>query len=455
MTHATLRVDNPSLARRGLDVGDDAFLGLPEGATRLELFILVRDVGRSLGLTTGDIAHLEYLLRFTREGDWEPGTVGPVVYKSVSGMAAELGLSERQVHRREKKLFGLGFLRWRDSGNRRRYGKRDGEGRLLFAYGADLSPLAEHFDELVRLKAQHHQRLEAFAAAKRRYSRLRQQIHVRLLEAFERGVDVEDVSAAHKALPRLAASMRSEEAATVVETAQGLVERLDAALAACSPANETDAAGRPVEAPVDNPTHEPPSARGDMYMKPQKVRPVGRFGPTHRTTRELPLSIESTGNRPVHNDGKSVAERGPSGGGRDEPPRLLLDGRNHGAPDCGARHISLRQAVATAGGGFLEHLWPVGPVVTIADLVEAADARRREIEVHASAWHEARRIMGDYGAALAVIVIDRNLDHPETPIRSPGGVLRAMSDRAKVGALYLHRSVYGILERDGRREALA
>ena len=351
MTHDTLCVDSTSLAHRGADVGDDGFAGLPEGATRLELFILVRDVGRSLGLTTGNIAHLEYLLRFTRGGDWEAGAVGPVVYKSVFGMAAELGVSERQVHRRERKLFRLGLLRWRDPGNRRRFGKRDGRGRLLFAYGADLSPLAERFGELVRLKAEHDQRLKAFAAAKRRYSRLRQQIHVRLLEAGERGLDVENLATAHKALPRLTASMLCDEAAAVVETAQGLVVRLDVVLAAHATTGETDTTARPVEAPVDNLLDDSESAVEDLCSSPRKVRPVGRFGPTHRTTRELPLSIESTRNRPVQNGEADVTARGSGCCGRDEPPRLVPDDRNREAPDSGARHITLRQAVAVAGIG--------------------------------------------------------------------------------------------------------
>ena len=342
-----------------------------------------------------------------------------------------------------------------DQGNFRRYGKRDRERRLLFACGVDLSPLAERFGELVRLKAERDARFEAFAAAKRRYARVRRQVHLRLLEANERGVDVEDVSAARKALPRLEASMIGIEAATVVETAQGLVERLDTLLAA-HPLTERAETGAPVDAPaptqgaVDNAANGAPGSLNKVWTHPQKFRPVGRKPPTLTTTKELQFSIESTGNRPVHNDGTGVTVRGPRGEGCDEPPSLPPDDRHHGVSDTGAQHISLHQAIAAAGVGFLEHLWPAGSVVTGADLVDAAGARRREIRIHACAWHEARRVMGDYGAALAVIVIDRNLNHPETPIRSPGGVLRAMSDRARAGALYLHRSVYGILDRDGR-----
>ncbi|WP_132940165.1 replication initiation protein RepC [Varunaivibrio sulfuroxidans] len=84
----------------------------------------------------------------------------------------------------------------------------------------------------------------------------------------------------------------------------------------------------------------------------------------------------------------------------------------------------------------------------VADLVDAAGRLCPHLEISRSAWVAACAVMGRAAAAVAVIVIDRNMEHPETPIRSPGGVLRAMTARAKVGELHLEKSIFGILERD-------
>ena len=104
----------PRRGRRGLEAaGDDSFPGLPDGATHHELFALLERAGPALGMTDGDIAHLSYLLHYTKEDDWEAGAVGPVVYQSVEMMAVERGVSDRQINYREHKLHELGLIRWR------------------------------------------------------------------------------------------------------------------------------------------------------------------------------------------------------------------------------------------------------------------------------------------------------------------------------------------------------
>jgi replication initiation protein RepC len=55
--------------------------------------------------------------------------------------------------------------------------------------------------------------------------------------------------------------------------------------------------------------------------------------------------------------------------------------------------------------------------------------------------------MGRFDAALAVLVLDRNRSHPVNPVRSPGGALRAMTDRARSGDLNIDASIFAILRR--------
>jgi replication initiation protein RepC len=62
-----------------------------------------------------------------------------------------LGLSETQAKAINRALMEAGLITMRDSPNGKRYGQRDRDGRIIEAYGFDLSPLAARYTELVRV----------------------------------------------------------------------------------------------------------------------------------------------------------------------------------------------------------------------------------------------------------------------------------------------------------------
>ena len=70
-----------------------------------------------------------------------------------------------------------------------------------------------------------------------------------------------------------------------------------------------------------------------------------------------------------------------------------------------------------------------------------------QLGVNGSAWQEAVDAMGDFRAALCVLVTDANRDHPATPVRNPGGHLRALARRYRSGQLNLVGSLIGLSER--------
>jgi replication initiation protein RepC len=57
--------------------------------------------------------------------------------------------------------------------------------------------------------------------------------------------------------------------------------------------------------------------------------------------------------------------------------------------------------------------------------------------------------MGDHGAALCVLLIDANRNHPTSPVHNPGGALRAMTKRQKNLKLNLVGSLIGLARRRG------
>src|SRR3982751_1949914 len=120
----------------------EAFEGLPQEVDRYDLLILVKRAGKGAGFTSAMIELLDYYMAFTRECDWEQGA-RPIVYQSVSKTALDFGVSERQIQKTEQALFKAGAITWNDSGNHRRYGQRHQKtGRIEYAFGVDLTPLA-------------------------------------------------------------------------------------------------------------------------------------------------------------------------------------------------------------------------------------------------------------------------------------------------------------------------
>ena len=55
--------------------------------------------------------------------------------------------------------------------------------------------------------------------------------------------------------------------------------------------------------------------------------------------------------------------------------------------------------------------------------------------------------MGDFAAALAVLVIDARIADPIRPVHSPGGTLRAFIRHSRAGTLNLAGSLIGLIGR--------
>lgn len=81
------------------------------------------------------------------------------------------------------------------------------------------------------------------------------------------------------------------------------------------------------------------------------------------------------------------------------------------------------------------------------DFIEAAARRVPELGINDSAWEEAVNQMGPMRAALSILIVDANREHPATPVRSPGGLLRTFTRFHRAGRLNLNGSLIGLIER--------
>ena len=192
----TFSFSNPPLGVGGRVASDrhhealamcEDFAGLEQGVNHYDLLLLVKKTGRETGFTPRMIHLLEYYMMFTRDIDWEEGS-RPIVYQSLSRTALDLNISERMVQKLEKALFEAGAISWHDSGNHKRYGQRDAEtGRILYAFGVELTPLA-YLKPMLEEKL-HEKQLyqDAWTETKRQISWYRSQIRGLLLQWQEEG----------------------------------------------------------------------------------------------------------------------------------------------------------------------------------------------------------------------------------------------------------------------------
>ncbi|MBL9170324.1 MAG: hypothetical protein JNN07_21490 [Verrucomicrobiales bacterium] len=401
------------------------FAGLEANTDRYRLLLLVKRAGKAAGFSARMIHLLDYYMAFTRDSDWEEGA-RPVVYQSLSKTALDLGVSERQIQRLEQALFEAGALTWNDSGNHRRYGQRCAKtGRILYAYGVDLTPLA-YLKADLEAKLQEKELYDrAWMETKRQISWHRRQICGRMAEA-EEGADRPDWM--------LSAATRYQALAVPIRTYMSL-EDLRALLASHRELHREITAD--AEGPHEVRKSDKPSSDDDRNV-------------AHNNLTNQESSDESdTGRRAASCFRESVVEPvSPKSEGKAARDRSREEGAQDLVLATGIQHISPKQILNAASERFKAHI-PIEPrPMNWNDLVEAAYRLKSELQISQSNWGEACLTLGRIGATVCLVLTDQAMQRENDPVRKPGAYFRAMVNRAHTGELRLHSSVFGILKRE-------
>jgi replication initiation protein RepC len=144
----------------------NGFAGAPAGSRkRLRFLAAFEEAEPYLGLPTHTSKLVRWLVNQTRDCDWEEGS-RPIAWPGARRQQELLGLSPRRVKALNRVLFGAGIFVMRDHPTGKRFGRRGPDGRIVEAYGFDLSPIALRYDEFVRIAAE-------AAAERERMRRLR------------------------------------------------------------------------------------------------------------------------------------------------------------------------------------------------------------------------------------------------------------------------------------------
>lgn len=392
-----------------------AFTGLPSGITIKAVAASARRAAPLLGVNRSHLALIDLLTDHAQPHDFIDGS-GGIVWCSNAWLAARGNWSEDYVQKMLRQLIERGLLGAVDSPNGKRYGARDAQGRIVFAYGIDLRPLAARHEELKALAAEVRRQHEERAGLARRLTiaaRAICQLAETAIEHAAAGADwfaeAETASLARRHCARI---RQADRLGVVVTQVEGRLEALKALL-------------------VPQLAEQPPclAPSGAVESPPRHVRQAG-----HRTTTE--------GNSIKRTRCDASGERGGSGGAGAKTEGACCEERI--LDDLDAHKVTeafVAKACPDACADLIgDPTWPI--------LHERARNEGRMLGVTPQCWTEAQRVMGPVGAAAAMLLVvqKRRMGLIETP----GAYFRALTKRAATGALELGRSFHGL--RDAARK---
>ena len=419
------------------------FAGLEAHEHRFEIIHLLRQAGAHCGWRSNDVDFLEQLIVTTPARDWTPGR-RPIVWRSLTDMAVERGVSPDTVRRLEQRLVALGAMVWRDSGNHARFAVRDREGNVIDAYGLDLSPAAALVPGLRRLKAdieaQRRERKHLTTAL----SAACCQAGASIEHARRAGViEAHAADASRDELERLRA-IRVTDQSTPIAEAQANLERLDAITGEVRALMNTEEPVPVVDDPAPGSSNDEPivdnnAAAGDKLCE-ETASTCTSASPGSQNCKPLLLQITEPQKNTEVIPPRSKNDH-PDNAPTPEPVRNSRQDEVIGVPPL--------EVVLGIVPRWMSATLPDGQCWSWRALGEAAGHAARRLGISPHALADAREHLGDEGAGAAVSLIAGK--HARGLIERPGGYLRALVHRSQRGELHLARSLYGLFH-DTQRE---
>jgi replication initiation protein RepC len=354
-----------------------------------------------LGISPRLVHAVDWLFRFTQPQDWEKGG-RPIVWPSASMQQDSLGLSLTQVKEINRRLIELGLLTMKDSPNGKRYGMRDPKGRIVEAYGFDLSPIAARHSEFVQLAEEARAERQLMGRLRRRATIARKGV-VQILEtATEYGFAGGEWLSLAEDLAAITRALKATERLEDMEAGVMSLERRQAA------------ARERLEVLLKLVDSDP---------KQSEIRPhQHNYKRSPNPKKDTVITIE---------DCSAEGEGAQNPAAPPQRPKTAEKGRVHG--------ISPDEIVRLAPK---LKLYLARPSPTWPEIVDAADWLRHDLGVSKSLWGEACVAMGRELAAVALAIVSaKEAGHFRT---TPGGYFHGMVAKAAAGELHLERTVWAM-----------
>ncbi|MDW9782831.1 replication protein C [Sinorhizobium meliloti] len=385
--------------------------------TRAQLAVLAQSL-TCAGLINGTESHLLVALINTAPAESFDKSGRPIVFKSNQQLAFEIGRSIGRVSRMLSRLFDAGLITMQDSGNYKRYPIRNGDGEITDGCGIDLRILIVRYAELDELVRQVRAEKKAADAALRRYRGALRNARYALSAAAELSAQVFD---------RIGS--RIERVSDVVEAvgkgSSGMLRRATAIL----------------EWLVER-LMQLPRRSAEVSETNNMTCPHVENGMHIQITTPHPFDDSSEERRSAYAEQSHSLKAGSASKWAFEeslrPGRSEINQRRRLPEAMVALQDVLRAVPALKTFGLAPSSW--------AELARAIPLMCRFAGISEDARARAVEQMGEKQAAVAVAVTLEKYDRQE--VSSPGGYLRAMTDRARAGELHLARSVFGLAARN-------
>ncbi|GAW37335.1 hypothetical protein RA2_04412 [Roseovarius sp. A-2] len=393
-------------------------------------------VAAAIGLRAQDLLLLDTFAAFTQPQDWEQGR-RPIVWASNNFLMEQTGFSLSTLRRHVRRLAELGLIWIKDSPNGKRYGRRDEDGVIVEAYGFDLAPLAARTEEFETLHAQLKEERALCASLRNVVTITRRVIRAKIDRALESGLRgpwkqlEEEFAVLLQGLPkRTTAANRLMD---IVDWFKAFKDRVEQAFeAAFDCPEESDAKPSPLQVfSTDN-----------VIPINVNMTPTGVSNDTHILTTNQHDPVNSNRFETKHAAG--VAPEMPKSEGVDRLEGENLDIAWSTHTNKRTSEVDIPMLMATCphfaemaravGGGYIRN-WN--------ELHRAAGQIRGMAGISEDAWNLSQKALGPVVASAAIaLIFDK---HTTGEVKSPGGYLRGMVEKARAGDLHLDRSFYGRL----------
>jgi replication initiation protein RepC len=381
----------------------DQFDGMAPGTAKpLTYLAAFQEAEPYLSLPAHAFKLVSWLVRQTMAHDWEKGS-RPIAWPSARLQQEFLGLSAARVKALNRALFEAGIFVIRDNEQGKRYGRRGPNKRIIEAYGFDLTPIAQRYEEFVRI------------AAAARTERNRSKDCRRRITIARRGI-----RQAGEMLAGLDVAQPAEWSRLVAETGDLVAgaRRADRSEDLAVIASALESRQKQVEQWLR------------VASKPVDTNPVGLVCDPHNTSTNQSLNLKDT---VIAAEKSSRAE----GAGLDDD---MLEPRLERKEEKREIKLSADELLQLAPrlGQYVASLRP-----TWRDVVDAAGGPlRHELGISSLLWAEACGVMGRDAATLALAIVSTK-DEAHFK-RSAGGYFAGMVRKCERGELFLEKSLWGL-----------
>lgn len=390
-------------------------------------------VAATIGLQAQDLLLLDTFAAFTQPQDWEQGR-RPIVWASNNFLMEQTGFSLSTLRRHVRRLAELGLIWIKDSPNGKRYGHRDEDGVIVEAYGFDLAPLAARAEEFEALYAQLKEQRQFCASLRNVITVTRRMIRAKIEKALESGLRgpwrqlEEEFAVLLQALPKRTTT--PNKLLDIVDWFKDFKDRVEYAFEA--------AFDWPEESDDKSPRRDAPIT-SDAISIDMNMTPTGASGGTHILTTKQPDPVNSNCLEKKHVAGVRQEVRTPEPVERPEEVNLDIEWSSH--TNKRKSEIDIPMLMLTCPHFAELARGMEGYIRNWNDLHRAAGKIRGMAGISEDAWNVSQKTLGPAVASAAIaLIFDK---HTTGEVKSPGGYLRGMVEKARAGELHLDRSFYG------------